>query len=149
MSTSTDAASPKPPPPNWPDPYPVIEEVVRAYDVRWVIVTLREGGTSDPLGLWQGCAARDSTDNLGWTGGPDTTATWLACDPAFEAEGARPNLARTLREWGEALRAAGRTTDAEPILRRALGLFEELELAREAAAVRTELALGDTTITFD
>jgi hypothetical protein len=71
------------------DPYPVIEEVARAYHVRWVVVTLREGGTSDPLGLWQGCTAQDSVDNLGWTGGPDTTATWLACDPAYEAEGVR------------------------------------------------------------
>jgi 4-amino-4-deoxy-L-arabinose transferase-like glycosyltransferase len=71
------------------DPYPVIEEVVRAYDVRWVIVTLREGGSTDPLGLWKGCAARDSADNSAWTGGPDTTATWLGCDPVFEAEGVR------------------------------------------------------------
>jgi tetratricopeptide (TPR) repeat protein len=67
----------------------------------------------------------------------------------LEAEGARPNLARTLREWGEALRAAGRTTEAESILRRALRLFEELGLDREAMEVRTVLALGDTTITFD
>jgi 4-amino-4-deoxy-L-arabinose transferase-like glycosyltransferase len=71
------------------DPYPVIESVVRAYEVRWVLVTLREGQTADPLGLWHGCAARDSVDNLAWTEGPDTTATWLACDPAFEAEGVR------------------------------------------------------------
>jgi 4-amino-4-deoxy-L-arabinose transferase-like glycosyltransferase len=71
------------------DPYPVIEQVVRAYDVRWVVVTLREGGTTDPLGLWQGCAARDSVDNDAWTGGEDTTATWLGCDPVFEAEGVR------------------------------------------------------------
>ncbi len=71
------------------DPYPVIEEVVRAYDVRWVVVTLREGGTTDPLGLWNGCAAQDSVDNSAWTSGPDTTATWLGCDPVFEAEGVR------------------------------------------------------------
>ncbi|MGH2463145.1 MAG: hypothetical protein ACRDFZ_05915, partial [Candidatus Limnocylindria bacterium] len=71
------------------DPYPVIEEVVRAYDVRWVIVTLRQDATTDPLGLWNGCAARDSADNAAWTGGADTTATWLGCDPAFEAEGVR------------------------------------------------------------
>jgi 4-amino-4-deoxy-L-arabinose transferase-like glycosyltransferase len=71
------------------DPYAVIEEVVRAYDIRWVIVTLREGGTTDPLGLWNGCAARDSVDNSAWSGGPDTTATWMSCDPVFEAEGVR------------------------------------------------------------
>jgi 4-amino-4-deoxy-L-arabinose transferase-like glycosyltransferase len=71
------------------DPYPVIEDVVRAYDVRWVAVTLARGATIDPLGLWNGCAARDSTDNDAWTGGADSTATWLACDPAFEADGVR------------------------------------------------------------
>jgi tetratricopeptide (TPR) repeat protein len=67
----------------------------------------------------------------------------------YDAAGARPNFARTLRAWGDALRAAGRTAEAEPILRRALGLFEELGLEREAVEVRTGLALGDTTITFD
>ena len=33
------------------DPYPVIEDVVRAYGVRWVIVTLREDAEIDPLGV--------------------------------------------------------------------------------------------------
>ena len=71
------------------DPYPVIEEVVRAYDARWVVVTLREGASADPLGLWYGCAARDSTDNSAWTGGTDSTASWMSCEPAFEADGVR------------------------------------------------------------
>ncbi len=62
------------------DAYPVVEEVVRAYDVRWVIVSLREKDTIDPLGLWDGCESRDSEGNI---------ATWLECDPAFEAEGVR------------------------------------------------------------
>lgn len=62
------------------DPYPVIEEVVRSYDVRWVIVALREDATTDPLGLWDGCAAIDSEG---------TTADWLACNPTFSAEGVR------------------------------------------------------------
>jgi 4-amino-4-deoxy-L-arabinose transferase-like glycosyltransferase len=62
------------------DPYPVIEEVVRAYDVEWVIVTLREDATIDPLGLWEGCDAIDSEGNQ---------ATWLGCDPVFEADGVR------------------------------------------------------------
>ena len=62
------------------DPYPVIEEVVRAYDVQWVIVTLSEDAEIDPLGLWDGCAATDSQGNH---------ATWLTCDPVFEADGVR------------------------------------------------------------
>jgi 4-amino-4-deoxy-L-arabinose transferase-like glycosyltransferase len=62
------------------DPYPVIEEVVHAYDVRWVIVTLREDADIDPLGLWNGCEAIDSQGNH---------ATWLECDPAFETDGVR------------------------------------------------------------
>jgi hypothetical protein len=62
------------------DPYPVIEDVVHAYDVKWVIVTLREDATIDPLGLWDGCDAIDSEGNH---------ATWLACDPVFEAQGVR------------------------------------------------------------
>jgi len=58
----------------------VIEEVVRAYEVEWVIVTLREDAAIDPLGLWDGCDATDSEGNH---------ATWLACNPVFEAQGVR------------------------------------------------------------
>lgn len=64
----------------------------------------------------------------------------------YEAEGARPGLARALRDWGEGLRAAGRGQEAAPLLRRALALFEEMGIDREAAAVRTALALGTTTL---
>ena len=67
----------------------------------------------------------------------------------LEAEGARPNLARALRDWGEALRAAGRVDEAEPLLRRALALLEEMGIDREAAAVRTALSLGATKLAFD
>jgi tetratricopeptide (TPR) repeat protein len=67
----------------------------------------------------------------------------------YEAEGARPNLARALRDWGEALRTAGRGEAAIPILNRSLALFEELGLEREAAEVRTALSLGSTKIAFD
>lgn len=66
----------------------------------------------------------------------------------FEAEGARPNLARTLRAWGEGLRAAGRTDEAGKILGRSLAIFEELGLEREAGEVRTALSLGGTSIAF-
>jgi tetratricopeptide (TPR) repeat protein len=78
-----------------------------------------------------------------------------AAQPDFEAaatilqnEGARPALARVLRIWGEALRAAGRTAEAEATLRRAMALFGELGLDGEAGVVRTLLSLGETSIAF-
>ena len=67
----------------------------------------------------------------------------------MEQNAARPWLARLLRTWGEALRAAGRNDDAEPILRRSLDLFEELALDREAGIVRTALSVGPTKLAFD
>ena len=66
----------------------------------------------------------------------------------LEDEGARPTLARVLRVWGETLRAAGRTDEADATLRRALGLFEELGIPGEAGVVRTLLSMGGTTIAF-
>ena len=65
-----------------------------------------------------------------------------------EEQGARPVLARMLQSWGDTLRRGGRTDEARPILERALGLFDELGLAREAGAVRTVLALGETKLSF-
>ena len=64
----------------------------------------------------------------------------------MEAEGARPNLARVLRGWGDALRGAGRVDEAEPLLRRALALFEEMGIDGEAAGVRTSLSLGGASL---
>jgi hypothetical protein len=62
------------------DPYPILERVARAYDVRWVVVTLGDGAEIDPLGLWLGAEAIDADGNR---------ATWLAAEPAFEADGVR------------------------------------------------------------
>jgi hypothetical protein len=62
------------------DPYSVIGRVVDAYDVDWVVVTLRPGQTRDPLGLWDGSAGTDATG-----GHPD----FLPAEPAFEAPGVR------------------------------------------------------------
>ncbi len=76
-------------------------------------------------------------------------ADFEAATATFEAEGARPSLARTLRSWGEALRSAGRMDEAEPLFRRALALFEETGIEREAAAIRTILSLGATRLAFD
>lgn len=76
-------------------------------------------------------------------------ADFEASTAIAEELGMRPALARGLRSWGEALRAGGRTADAEPILRRSLALFEEMGIAAEAGVVRTMLALGDTKLAFD
>ncbi len=62
------------------DPYPVVEEVVRAYAVQWVVVTRRDPSVPDPLGLWEGAEAVDSQGNR---------ATFLESDPTFEAPGVR------------------------------------------------------------
>ena len=62
------------------DPYPVLQEVVDAYDVDWVVVTLGPGEAIDPLGLWSGGSAMDAFGNR---------ATFLPAEPAFEAEGVR------------------------------------------------------------
>jgi tetratricopeptide (TPR) repeat protein len=76
-------------------------------------------------------------------------ADFTASAAGFEAQGMRPALARVLRSMGEAYRAAGQMADADATLRRALGLFEELGLDAEAAQVRTALAIGDRTLTFE
>jgi 4-amino-4-deoxy-L-arabinose transferase-like glycosyltransferase len=62
------------------DPFPIIGQVVDAYQVRWVVVTLAPGVTRDPLGLWEGSAATDSEGNH-----PD----FLPTQPAFDAPGVR------------------------------------------------------------
>jgi tetratricopeptide (TPR) repeat protein len=76
-------------------------------------------------------------------------ADFAAAAEILGSEGARPLLARVLRSWGETLGAAGRTDDAAVILQKALTLFEELGLAREAAVVKTILSLGGTKLAFD
>ncbi|MEX0709718.1 MAG: phospholipid carrier-dependent glycosyltransferase [Chloroflexota bacterium] len=62
------------------DPFPVIGQVVDAYDVEWVVVTLGPGQTRDPLGLWDGAAGTDAQD-----GHPD----FLPAEPAYSAPGVR------------------------------------------------------------
>jgi hypothetical protein len=62
------------------DLYGVIGRVVDAYNVRWVVVTLRPGETRDPLGLWDGAAATDAAG-----GHPD----FLPPQPDFSAPGVR------------------------------------------------------------
>ena len=62
------------------DRYPVISQVVDAYEVRWVVVTVRDGETRDPLGLWDGAQATDADGNH---------PAFLDTRPAFEAPGVR------------------------------------------------------------
>lgn len=62
------------------DAFPVIEQVVDAYRVRWVVVALRPGEERDPLGLWDGAAATDADGNH---------PGFLPAQPAFAAPGVR------------------------------------------------------------
>jgi 4-amino-4-deoxy-L-arabinose transferase-like glycosyltransferase len=62
------------------DPFDVVDRVVDAYHVRWVVVILGPGETRDPLGLWDGAAATD-------VGGAHPA--FLPAAPAFEADGVR------------------------------------------------------------
>ena len=67
-------------------------------------------------------------------------ADFAASAAILEEFGARPQLARVLRGWGEALRSLGRADEGDETLRRALALFEEMGIAPEADAVRAILA---------
>lgn len=62
------------------DPYPVLDAVIRAYGVEWIVVSLRHGATADPLGLWEGAESLDGGGNQ---------ATFLESDPSFEAPNVR------------------------------------------------------------
>jgi len=62
------------------DGYPIQERVIREFHVTWVVVTIRPGETTDPLGFWKGGQARDANG---------VPATFLVDEPAFEAEGVR------------------------------------------------------------
>ncbi len=67
-------------------------------------------------------------------------ADFAASAAIVEEFGARPDLARILRGWGETLRASAREAEGDGQLRRSLALFEELGIAAEADAVRATLA---------
>jgi len=62
------------------DPYPVLERVVAAYGVDWVIVTRPGPGEVDPLGLWDGASATDIEGNH---------PAFLPDRPAFEGDDLR------------------------------------------------------------
>ncbi|CAN5579814.1 hypothetical protein BH23CHL7_BH23CHL7_23040 [soil metagenome] len=65
---------------------------------------------------------------------------YAASAAILEAEGARPTLARVLRGWGQALRAAGQHDEGQARLGQALELFESMGIKREAEEVRAQLA---------
>jgi hypothetical protein len=71
------------------DPYPVIGDVVGAYGVDWVVLTLDPVTSSDPLGLWDGASAVDADGR---------SPLFLPAEPAFEAPGVR---VYEVRESGE------------------------------------------------
>jgi 4-amino-4-deoxy-L-arabinose transferase-like glycosyltransferase len=62
------------------DPFAVIEEVVDAYGVDWVIVLRPAPGETDPLNLWDGAAGIDSQGEH---------PSFLPADPAFEGDDVR------------------------------------------------------------
>lgn len=67
-------------------------------------------------------------------------ADFATAAAGFEEMGARPFLARVLRDWGQALRARGHVDDGNERLRRAVELFDEVGIARESAELTRELA---------
>ena len=62
------------------DPFAVIEEVVDAYGVDWVIVLRPGPGETDPLNLWNGAAGTDSRGEH---------PSFLPAEPAFEGNDVR------------------------------------------------------------
>ena len=62
------------------DGFETIGQVVDAYRIRWVVITLRPGEERDPLGLWDGAAGVDATGQH-----PD----FLPEEPAYAAPGVR------------------------------------------------------------
>lgn len=62
------------------DPYEVVAQVVRAYDVQWLVVTLEPGEKRDALGLWDGAEATDITGEH---------PSFIDRPPVYEAPGVR------------------------------------------------------------
>jgi hypothetical protein len=62
------------------DPFHVIEDVVDAYGVRWVVVLSPGNGEPDPLRLWEGA---EGVDSLG------AHPAFLPSEPAFEGTDVR------------------------------------------------------------
>ena len=89
--------------------------------------------------IWQRAETEAKTDPSAHDA-EQMLADYDAATTAFEHMGARPYVARTLRVWGNALRSLGKTDEGDEKLRRALALFDEMGITREASEVRAELA---------
>jgi 4-amino-4-deoxy-L-arabinose transferase-like glycosyltransferase len=62
------------------DPFPVIEQAIRAYDVEWLVVSQQANELRAPLELWEGGRAVDREGNR---------ADFLTPEPVFETESVR------------------------------------------------------------
>jgi len=62
------------------DPFRVLEQIVDAYEVRWVVVLSPGDGQPDPLSLWNGAAGLDSEGQH---------PSFLPSQPAFEGDDVR------------------------------------------------------------
>jgi tetratricopeptide (TPR) repeat protein len=82
--------------------------------------------------LWKRAQTRAAQERWG-----EAFADFEAASVLSEAQGARPQLARVLRTWADALRESGRREDGDRVLQRALMLFEEMRLDREAGEIRS------------
>jgi tetratricopeptide (TPR) repeat protein len=68
------------------------------------------------------------------------TADFASAVDLFEVMEAKPYVARTLRDWGEALRNIDRRAEGDEKLTGAVDLFDAMGIKREADEVRAELA---------
>jgi tetratricopeptide (TPR) repeat protein len=67
-------------------------------------------------------------------------ADFAAAAGLFEQMDAKPFIARVLRGWGQALLALGQTEEGDQKLRRAVELFDQMGIEREAGEIRAMLA---------
>lgn len=89
--------------------------------------------------IWQRAETEAKTDPSAHDA-EQMLADYDAATAAFEHMGARPFVARVLRDWGKALHLLGRSEDGDEKLRRALTLFEAMGIEREARDLKAELA---------
>lgn len=68
-------------------------------------------------------------------------ADFATAAAAFEKMDAKPFVARVTRDWGMALRTLGRAEEGDEKLRRALALFDNMGIKREADEVKVTLAM--------
>ena len=117
-----------------PDRLTSAEPDTEVWEAMLSLARERKSGLGEAGILWKRAQAAVSRQR--WE---EADVDFASSAALHEENGARPNLARVLRGWGEALRSAGRNAEGDERLRAALTLFEEMGLAREAAEVNVEL----------